>query len=167
MAAAPTECVANPTCLGTAGGWVTILAAGFFHPTDATPFAMNSRDEIEHWLQTTVIYGLAFVFLSIFCAIVLWIFWRISSHGVSVIGTLREWLPQWFQAQIESHQAVVQSAHQLTESLGGVHEKVDDTQRGLHHTVAAVRMQAKKHQDWDSDAMLELDRAAMILKPKE
>lgn len=128
---------------------------------------MNTRPEVEQWLQTTLIYGLAFVFLSVFCLIVLWVFWRLSNHGISVIGTLREWLPQWFQAQIESHHAVVKSANLLTESMGGMHEKVDDTQRGLHHTVTAVRMQAKKHKDWDSDVLIELDRAAMVLKPRD
>lgn len=125
-----------------------------------------SPEQIDNWLKTTVVYGLAFVFLALFCAIVLWIFWRLACHGVSVVATLREWLPTWFQAQIESHQAVIVSANRLTDSMGGIHKKVEDTHRGLHHAVAAVHIQAKKHKDWDSDAMLELNKAAAALKPK-
>lgn len=149
---------------------MTTRAAGFLVRgqvmQDSMAAVARNSEQIDNWLRTTLVYGLAFVFLSLFCMIVLWVFWRLSYHGVSVVATLREWLPNWFAAQIESHKAVVRSADLLTER-GGVHEKVDDTQRGLHHTVTAVRIQAKKHKDWDSDAMMELDRAAMILKPKD
>jgi predicted PurR-regulated permease PerM len=61
---------------------------------------------IDHWLQTTVVYGLAFTFLALFCLIMLWVFWRVAVHGVGVVAVLREWLPKWFQAQTESHQQI-------------------------------------------------------------
>lgn len=124
---------------------------------------MSNAETVDRWLQTTVVYGLAFVFLSLFCLIVLWIFWRLAYHGVSVVQTLREWLPQWFAAQIESHKAVVKSADTLTESLGGVREKVDKTHAGVAGMIRAAEKHAKR-QNVDSDVIIELESARNALR---
>jgi len=78
--------------------------------------------EVDHWMQTTVVYGLAFVFLAVICLIFLRFLWRLADNLIAVIGAIRQWLPTWFAAQIESHKAVVASATGLTESMKDVRE---------------------------------------------
>ncbi len=112
----------------------------------------------------TAVYGLAFVFLSICCLIALRVLWRLADHGVSLLGTFREWLPQWFSAQLESHSAVVKAADTLTETMGGMRDKLDKTHTGLAKTVSAVEHHARSRgNEFDSHVLLELGEARRIL----
>ncbi len=126
------------------------------------------QEQLETWIKTTAMHGLGFVLLSVLSAIFLYVIWRLAFHGVSVVATLREWLPLWFAAQMESHRAIVKSADMLTESLGGVRETLDQTHEGAAHIVRAMEAHVNgRRQDYGSDVVIHLTNAKKVLEKRE
>lgn len=85
----------------------------------------------DWWLQRTAVYGLAFVFTAGVLLGILWV-------AYIIVGLLKKWVPLWFEAQIESHLAVVNGMKDLSKTLKAVHEDAKSTRSGLAHAMRAV-----------------------------
>lgn len=115
---------------------------------------MEATNQIDHWLKTTVSYGVGFVFLSLFLLIVLYAMFKATQHGIGLLGELRTWVPQWFQQQIKVGQAVCNSADTLTE-LAGTGGAATRTHAGVLHAVRAAERHVSDNPDKYSEAVRE------------
>lgn len=122
------------------------------------------QQAIETWLKATAVYGLAFVALSVFTGICLYGFWHFVRNVIDVVKVVSRFLPQWFDAQIESHKAVVASADSLTRSLGGVRIKADSLHDGLTHLTSAAESALRKHGEIDRDVVYHVENARKALE---
>lgn len=97
---------------------------------------MPDLDTLERFVRTTAVYGLAFVALAAFVGICIYGFFWVTRHGIGILGSFREWVPQWFSSQVAMHKSVQNSVDVGTETMKEMRVTLAETHTGVKELLA-------------------------------